>query len=128
MEVKDRLKDSYQQQQAKEEELRSFQQSQASLVAAMTVKQGRQEPPIQYYRHLLLAYFGSQNKQGMEEHPNFKTLFVIGPMLTSLLLKTQRKELYIRKPSKTITIFPSLKLNTCLSGRSHRRQRNKYPD
>uniref|UniRef100_A0A3B4XT43 Uncharacterized protein n=1 Tax=Seriola lalandi dorsalis TaxID=1841481 RepID=A0A3B4XT43_SERLL len=50
--------------------------SPAGLTAAITVKQGRQEPPQQYYYRLLQAYFGSRNEQGMEEDLNFKTLFV----------------------------------------------------
>ncbi len=50
--------------------------SQSGLTAAMTVKQGRQESPQQYYHRLSLAYFGSRNEPGMEEDLHFKSLFV----------------------------------------------------
>lgn len=47
-----------------------------SLTAAITVRQGWQEPPQQYYHRLLKAYFGCRNEPGMEEDMNFKSLFV----------------------------------------------------
>ena len=49
---------------------------QTGLIAALTVKQHRQESPQQYYSRLRLVYFGSRNEPGMEEDLNFKTLFV----------------------------------------------------
>uniref|UniRef100_A0A671WJS1 Uncharacterized protein n=1 Tax=Sparus aurata TaxID=8175 RepID=A0A671WJS1_SPAAU len=46
------------------------------LTAALTVKQGRQESPQEYYERLHEAYFGPKNETEMEEELHFKSLFV----------------------------------------------------
>ncbi|XP_048039237.1 uncharacterized protein LOC125264032 [Megalobrama amblycephala] len=51
-------------------------ESERGLVAALETKQGRHETPQVFYSRLRLAYFGSRNKQSMEEELNFKTLFL----------------------------------------------------
>lgn len=46
------------------------------LLAALNIKQGRQESPQAYYSRLRKAYFGCRNEPDMEEEQHFKTLFV----------------------------------------------------
>uniref|UniRef100_A0A671U1B6 Uncharacterized protein n=1 Tax=Sparus aurata TaxID=8175 RepID=A0A671U1B6_SPAAU len=46
------------------------------LTAALSVKQGRQESPQEYYERLHEAYFGPKNETEMEEELHFKSLFV----------------------------------------------------
>ncbi|CAJ1066406.1 hypothetical protein NFI96_006847 [Xyrichtys novacula] len=50
--------------------------TQTGLSAALSIKQGRSEPPQHYYNRLREAYFGFRNEPEMEEDLNFKTLFV----------------------------------------------------
>uniref|UniRef100_A0A3B3C670 Uncharacterized protein n=1 Tax=Oryzias melastigma TaxID=30732 RepID=A0A3B3C670_ORYME len=50
--------------------------TQSGLIVAMSVKQGRHEPPQHYYYRLFQAYFGTRNEPGMEEDLNFKSLFL----------------------------------------------------
>lgn len=61
--------------QALEEEF-SDHLTQTGLTAALSIKQGRQESPQEYYYRMRQAYFDSQNEPGMEEDLNFKSLFV----------------------------------------------------
>lgn len=45
-------------------------------MAALAVKQGRQESPQEYYKRLHETYFGPKNETEMEEELHFKSLFV----------------------------------------------------
>ncbi|KAK2905329.1 hypothetical protein Q8A67_007128 [Cirrhinus molitorella] len=51
-------------------------ESEHGLIPALATEQGRQETPYSYFHRLRRAYFGARNEPGMEEDPDFKSLFL----------------------------------------------------